>query len=1014
MSTIAPTAYLTPRECHACDQLRPELREILYDQIRIQPFAGATRVRTLLALFQQSDPNQHAVITTFFLKLFRHPQQERLFQSLALLQQREQVKALFEHIQLHVIQDPATILRGLTTASQLPALPAPAPTGQFPCQKTIFTVLEKQRLLSCIRALSSSSAPSSDFDVQEFVDQMSVIHRNYGEELCDALSNTILARQIPIADVLWVIRQLSSLRHNDSSSKTVQDFVEQKIDWRHLMTNLQKCETITRWKSCNQTELSQIIQRFAEMPYALTPNMLSIIEQQYLRIQAFCSEYAHHSLETLSREARRWREEPSATQERRERFLALGLCAIFHHFQIVLHPTQVLTILGLLLSPQGCLAQVKTGEGKSMIVALLGLLFAVEGKGIHIISSSQNLSIRDQQKFVSFFKNFEITTSHICEHDPHVERFQATILYGTASDFEFAIMRELIYFRTLFRESQRSGSIKRFDCVIVDEVDNLTIDTILHGARIAFPAEISYDWIYAPILSFVRNRRTMSVVELREYLCRYEEGQFATPSLGVSDERLTMWSRAAFHALYELQEGRHYVIIPSEGQKKVCIIDADNTGRLMADSRWGGGVHEFVETKHSIPVARESLTPLSLSHPVYYDMYQMIFGLSGTLGARSEREEIRDIYNIGSFDVPPYRQSRRIDALPTIVPSQGILLEKILSIVMNDRAQGRPLLLLCETIADSITVSTRLTEHQVPHEVLNGIQKTPEEVVLQKAGRPGAITIATNTAGRGTDILLDEKGIRNGGLHVVLTFFPASLRVEQQARGRAGRQGQPGSSDMFVISSHSPEELLAKRELRSALDKEYHVIVARFCRDQFVLVQQFFSRYTAFRNVREQIIERFFHEWTPRRFLSTNRPVFERLPIKDQQIAIEAKALLRAPNNQEQLWRTLLDTVCTRIETLVIQNWARNFQEKVDSLIKESKIEQLLATKGMIEDIQPQIAEFIVTMAQHVAEQLLEQMRALFEGGDQSTLWNSYLDVTGTGVNRYLYQILNGTPPELL
>ena len=135
MSTIAPTAYLTPGECRACDQLHPELREILYDQIRIQPLAGAIHVRALLALFQQSDPNQHAVITTFFLKLFRHPQQWRLLHSFALLQQRGQVQALFEYTRLHVIQDPAAILGGFTTASQLLTLPAPRPNGTFSLSK---------------------------------------------------------------------------------------------------------------------------------------------------------------------------------------------------------------------------------------------------------------------------------------------------------------------------------------------------------------------------------------------------------------------------------------------------------------------------------------------------------------------------------------------------------------------------------------------------------------------------------------------------------------------------------------------------------------------------------------------------------------------------------------------------------------------------------------------------------------------------------------------------------------
>jgi len=729
---------------------------------RITPLGkkGIEKTRTILSSFGQCKQELHATITDFFLKLFADQNQEALFMQFSRLHQRGHSQAFFKYASTRALRNLTSVLSGFSKApTSLLGRPLTS-SWEVLCRKIPLTVLEKQSLLRCLQAFSIAS----NSDAQEFIEKMGMIQTIYGEELYSALASTFIENGVALADALWAIREL-----NDTylPFEQIDAFSQGQLSWEGLVAILQETECGQIHHIWNQEDLSTLMERSSQMPFPLTPKALQTIDRQLLRVQEFYTEYANLKMETLARCAGSFKEREMDNEEKRLKLLAIGICALRRHFGITLHPTQALTILGLLSFPQGCLAQVNTGEGKSAIVALLSFLLVMERTKVHVVSSTHYLSTFGQEKFTSFFSSFSIETSHICENQPSFDKFQTQIIYGTAYDFEFAIQREMLQVKHSFPEPEQENRGIRFDCVIVDEVDNLTIDTILNEARIAFPAEISYDWVYSPILAFAQSG---SKQDLREFLSLYEEGRFADAVSRLSNHQLESWKRSAHHVLNEIKEDEDYVVLPGAEKKEICIVDVNNTGRLKRGSRWGGGKHEFAETLHSIPVERESLTPLSLSHAVYYRLYRTIYGLSGTLGDQVEREEMRDIYQIENFDVPTYLPPLRIDYPPINLASKEALFEGILQAVRECQSAGRPILMLCDTIAFSKAASNLLSQNEIAHETLNEMQVASEDVVLQRSGKPGAVTIAT-TAGRGTDIILDQESIQNGGLHVFTYFF---------------------------------------------------------------------------------------------------------------------------------------------------------------------------------------------------------------------------------------------------
>ena len=837
-------------------------------------------------------------------------------------------------------------------------------------------------------------------------------HRNLGKS---SLGDLILAFN------------LSNQINNTDFIKTQLERLKQKeIDVIDFLEDLKKMEPKSN-RIPEQKELQPLLERFKgkdpHVGFPLDKKKLSAIEVEYAAIENYCKEWQHKCLGWLINKAGNIRvKETGFEKEDILQWIAIGRLALYDVYKLYLHPTQILIVLGQLCYAKGCVAQVKTGEGKSMISTLLAFVLAMQNKSVHIISSARSLSLRDQLQLFSFFQLFSIKTSHICKDEPEVSCFKAQILYGTASDFAFAIMREMLHVNPLFEQEIQLGKQKRFDCVIVDEVDNLTIDTALHHARLSYPVEISYTWVYYLVVKFVQERFTKDASEelfsesTFQDLRRMLQGQHR---IQLTDDQLTTWLRSAFSALFLLEENEDYIVKKTKDKEKILVVDAKNTGRVMHAVRWQNGLHECVEVKHKIEPKKESITPLSLSHAVLYPMYDLIFGLTGTLGSQLEREEMKEIYGIDSFDAPTYNPCIRKDNPIKILVSNKKWLEAILQVVKDCIAQDRPILVLCETISDSQTIEDLLKKEHISLEMLNEVQEKTEEAILHKAGISKAVTIATNTAGRGTDIKLTQKSLQQGGLHVLLTFYPDSERVEDQARGRAGRQGEPGSSEIIISleklslndsSNRSQEEILQlleqKRLAQTRIRKHIHTCLADIERDCFSFTTEFFNAFAQFSQSfhEENFIDRCIQSLS-------NQELKESLSRKDSHLAQTAIELVTGKASKIK-WKIFLQQIGEQIKNTTINQWSIQFYQEIEKLLSHSNIEQYTAIQ---EYLQQRVEEkgnffsdiFLSTVIDSRTNEMMELKQAIKTLYDQERVnWEKYLDLSGKGVIEYVQDFL--------
>ena len=468
---------------------------------------------------------------------------------------------------------------------------------------------------------------------------------------------------------------------------------------------------------------------------------------------------------------------------------------------------------------KGRLGQILTGEGKSLIIAEIALISALMGEFVDIITSTSYLANRDQLKFKELYQKFGVSSNAITDNNPSKEAFNGIILYGTNTDFEFTLLREGINIeKKMFTVPLgKKVEIRRdFQTVIVDESDNLFIDTALNSARIAFSSRSHFNWIYYPILNCVKNN-IFGKNEIRKKLemINFEETQ------KITDLQLDSWIQKAITSL-NYKNGEKYIVRYNEEKRKkeVQIIQL-STGRVNIGSRWMGGLHEFVEVKEGLEPETESNTIASISHPSFFSNYKIIFGLTGTIGSEIEREEILNIYKLDSFDVPTNFSSQRKIYETLLFDNKSLKEENIINQIRNIISKGRPVLVLLLTIEDSINFSNKLKKEGINNLILNDIQKEKEDYIIFYAGKPRSVVVATNAAGRGTDIILSEESLNFGGLHVIMGFYPENNRVEFQGIGRAGRQGQVGSAQVIFSKD---EHFFSNVCINSANDAERYRI----------------------------------------------------------------------------------------------------------------------------------------------------------------------------------------------
>ncbi|MCP4650973.1 MAG: hypothetical protein GY853_12975 [PVC group bacterium] len=491
---------------------------------------------------------------------------------------------------------------------------------------------------------------------------------------------------------------------------------------------------------------------------------------------------------------------------------------------------------------RGLVQEIKTGEGKSLIFALTNSLAALTGKPVDVFTVNTYLAARDAEQFKVLYNFLGLTVAYLKDNQDeglvavNEQSFAADIVYGTNSNFEYIYLLECISQQPI-RAKDVAGKTKRreFAMAVVDEVDMLFLDEALNTHTIARPDNIFPTWPFKPIWKFF-NELVLNIDYKAEGLTnrgkiKYSEfiGQlYKKEGKGkelLSESQLKRFAQSALIAL-RLRKNQDYVVKEAikrrpertiwSGKRKAqdeVIIVVQETGRKHFGSLWYDGIHQFVELKEGMKPSLMNRSIASITRPFYFSKYEKLFALTGTIGSETDAWELQKIYGVNSLCLPPHKHSKREDREDLILDTLEQKWTEVIQSIQAEHNKGRPVLVGVRTIEQSVKLHRKLEEEtRIDAQLLNGEQGTPEAQIIKQAGLSGTVTIATNLAGRGTDILLGKGVEARAGLHVIGTERFRSRRIDDQLKGRAGRQGQPGSSQ-FIIS-------LEDEAYRSYLDQE--------------------------------------------------------------------------------------------------------------------------------------------------------------------------------------------------
>ena len=491
-------------------------------------------------------------------------------------------------------------------------------------------------------------------------------------------------------------------------------------------------------------------------------------------------------------------------------------------------------IVGGIVLHQGKIAEMRTGEGKTLVATLALYLNALEGDGAHLITVNDYLAKRDAQWMAPIYHSLGLSVG-VLQHRaafmfdpeadstvdiespealdaeelqrrrelgdlkmlrpvPRQEAYRADITYGTNNEFGFDYLRDNMVMNAA-EKVQRPLAY-----AIVDEVDNILIDEARTPLIISGQAEESLDTyrVFAnlvrslqPETHFTPDPKSRTVALTEEGIARVEDSLGIDNLFEGENARLTRFLDAALKANFMYQRDRDYVVRGG----KVVIVD-EFTGRMMDGRRYSEGLHQAIEAKEGVSVERETVTLATITYQNYFRMYSKLAGMTGT--AATEAEELHKIYGLDVVVVPTHRDMIRDDQADLVFRTESAKFEAAIDEIADLANDGRPVLVGTASVETSERLSSMLKRRRVAHEVLNAKQHEREAHIIAAAGEPGAVTIATNMAGRGTDIKLGDHVARRGGLAVIGTERHESRRIDNQLRGRSGRQGDPGSSRFYV------------------------------------------------------------------------------------------------------------------------------------------------------------------------------------------------------------------------
>ncbi len=488
-------------------------------------------------------------------------------------------------------------------------------------------------------------------------------------------------------------------------------------------------------------------------------------------------------------------------------------------------------ILGALVMERGALAEMATGEGKTLTIGLTAALLAWKGRPCHVISANDYLVERDAAWLKGFYERCGLTVGAVASSlkpPARKEAYAADITYVTSKEVVADFLRDRLTLRHLAHPGRRliraflqpgrdphANTVMRgLHSAVVDEADHVLIDEAVTPLIISRPIDnLPLETACAQAAALAR---TLFPGKHYERLPRYrdvelkpagkkllEEAAPRLPHIWASPSRCEELLRQALIAKEFFLEGEQYVIT---GEGKIAIID-ESTGRLTPDRTWRQGLHQAIEAKEGIPLTLPSETLSRLSFQRYFRLYSKLCGCTGT--AREESGEFWHIYRLPVFRIPTHRPCIRKHLPPALFTNSDAKRAAILEMVVTAHAAGQPVLIGARTVLESETLAARFESRGLSCELLNATRHRQEAAIVAKAGHHGAITIATNMAGRGTDIKLSSGVEALGGLLVIISELHGSARIDRQLEGRSARQGEPGQCRLFV----SLEDELAVRYL---------------------------------------------------------------------------------------------------------------------------------------------------------------------------------------------------------
>ncbi|TGE33913.1 preprotein translocase subunit SecA [Desulfosporosinus sp. Sb-LF] len=475
-------------------------------------------------------------------------------------------------------------------------------------------------------------------------------------------------------------------------------------------------------------------------------------------------------------------------------------------------------LIGGMVLHDGRIAEMRTGEGKTLVSTLPAYLNALTGQGVHIVTVNDYLARRDSEGMGLIHQFLGLSVGlvvHGLNYEERRNSYAADITYGTNNEFGFDYLRDNMVTRP-------DALVQRvLNYAIVDEVDSILVDEARTPLIISGEADKPTELYFrvAMIIPRLKPEDDYKVIEKERVVTLTEQGVSRVESmLGVDNLYEDIHTELAHHVNQALKaqtlfkRDRDYVVKDGE----VIIVD-EFTGRLMFGRRYSEGLHQAIEAKEGVKIEKESQTLATITFQNYFRMYNKLSGMTGT--AMTEEPEFRKIYKLDVVEIPTNKPMIRVDDSDVIYRSEEGKFLAVVESVIERHAQGQPLLVGTVSVEKSEHLSDMLGQRGVPHQVLNAKFHEKEAQIVSQAGQRGMVTIATNMAGRGTDIILGEGVPELGGLHIIGTERHESRRIDNQLRGRAGRQGDPGSTQFFISLEDDLMRLFGAENIMGIMDK---------------------------------------------------------------------------------------------------------------------------------------------------------------------------------------------------